>query len=1000
MNRERRSRLWVLVVVIVAIAICLIIAALLYSFQRTRTYNTRPLVLIHNPLNRDEVQVGEGVIIHATGRSQRGVEHIELWVDNELIAERDLVGQAASPLTLTKGWVPTSTGTHLIIVRAISADGVEGQSSIGVIAVDSGEVGGTIHTVEEGETLASIAEEYGTTPEEITEINPGMDSGGPAPGGSLEIPDEEPRDTGEDGGEGEPSAGEDAGDGGEPPAPEPESPSGEGVVEEVADRFGHPEEGMIGLQIEIPEIRTSNGLEELHCYVGFAGAPPIWYPDADGDQTTDEEFEILEVTDEYTGWDVAPFLVGNGATPIIFWPENEPLPLEVSCVGVAGGGTEALDLGHRAISIAPGFWNGVPTMIGASGPDGDFGFAFRVVPVGDHPRGIPMYLDPEMSSPINVRIDDRRILLRWDYEPEADEEPVDGFRVYLNGNLQWTEPADTFESGLPYEWLNPPCGSTYIFSVTAFRYGFPDGPESFPGITSTRTPAEDCTREIQINFLTLETFELGGDGNHEDRDGDIGPPYGSFFANEDSVFFSAVGPILMHMEGGLDLARGLHDYTLYDMADMAADSTWGFNTYPSRIVDIPPGGTFEFGFHIMDNDTGLCNSVSRRGCDDLICEGISGIYEENLNNVLDRYHEGTLESSNGRCAVSYSFGPAFGSPVGTGAEGQEPLPWIEIEDINIEEATGLMQIHVRNTGTATWPWRDLEVQLVSPEGYLPLRTITFPGYVLEAGQRDILEDPGLVVEPPLNACVVIDPNDQVLESAERAGTRTHNPVCPRLPDLEIRDVNYDAAGGGIQVTLRNSGDGAIERRRIVFHTLLPDGTPLDVGGSYPHSVMEPGEERLFNLSRVSESVRAQMAQGYSVVVNPDANIVESNHFNNSYHIPAAQRLWVYWYGIEAPESVGGVVEYDLDVYATSGDAVRHIADWHIGQDIDWGSCFDDEHCIRLFIDNEYDTNWFEVYGDEILELSLNIAHPRQLNRRHERRSCFWSRLRLGQPSGV
>ena len=311
------------------------------------------------------------------------------------------------------------------------------------------------------------------------------------------------------------------------------------------------------------------------------------------------------------------------------------------------------------------------------------------------------------------------------------------------GNLQWTETADTFESGLPYEWLNPPCGSTYIFSVTAFRYGFPDGPESIPGVTSTHTPAENCTREIQINFLTFETFELGGDGNHEDRDGDIGPPYGSFFANDEEVRFSAVGPFLMHMEGGLDLARGLYDYTLYDMADMAADDTWGFNGYPSLIVDVPAGGTFEFGFNIMDNDTGLCNSVSTRGCDDLICEGISGIYEENLNNVLDRHHEGTLQSSNRRCEVSYTFGPAFGSPVGTGAEGQEPLPWIEIEDINIDETTGLMQIHVRNTGTATWPWRDLEVQLVSPEGYLPLGTVTFPGYVLEAGQRDVLEEPGI-----------------------------------------------------------------------------------------------------------------------------------------------------------------------------------------------------------------------------------------------------------------
>ena len=89
MNDDRRSRLWVVVAVAIAIGICLVLAAFFYSFQRTRTFNTRPLVLIHAPLNKDEIEVGSGAIIHASARSQRGVDRIELWVDNELIAERE-----------------------------------------------------------------------------------------------------------------------------------------------------------------------------------------------------------------------------------------------------------------------------------------------------------------------------------------------------------------------------------------------------------------------------------------------------------------------------------------------------------------------------------------------------------------------------------------------------------------------------------------------------------------------------------------------------------------------------------------------------------------------------------------------------------------------------------------------------------------------------------------------------------------------------------------------
>jgi len=123
--------------------------------------------------------------------------------------------------------------------------------------------------------------------------------------------------------------------------------------------------------------------------------------------------------------------------------------------------------------------------------------------------------------------------------------------------------------------------------------------------------------------------------------------------------------------------------------------------------------------------------------------------------------------------------------------------------------------------------------------------------------------------------------------------------------------------------------------------------------------------------------------------------VESNHFNNRYHVPAAQRLWVYWYGIRAPESVAGVVEYDLDVYATSGAAIRHIADWHIGQDIEWRSCVDDAVCLHFYEDNEYDTSWFDIFGDENLELNVNISHPGSLTESLESVTVFGAESNWG-----
>ena len=974
MEKDRRSRLWIVAVVIVGVIICLIVAALLYSYQRTRTFNTRPLVMIHNPLNRDEIELGEGIIIHATGRSQRGVKRLELWVDNALIATRDAPNQSASPLTLTKSWFPTSEGTHLIVVRAITKDGVEGQSSVGVIAVNSGEVGGVVHTVTEGETLASIAEEFGTTPEEIEEMNPGTGLGDPAPGTDLEVPDTEPPAASDAG-----SAGDSIPEGeGAPPAAGSESPGDAGsVVDEVSDWFGHPEEGLVGLQIEIISLASTSGHPDaLHCYVGFAGAPPLWYPDSDNDQSTDESFGLVRISP--TGaelWDAETYLSGPGTTPVIFWPENEPLPFEVACVGVGGGGTEALDMGQLSVSVENSAWNGTTHSVPANGVDGSVRFTYRVIPVGDHPRGVPMFLDPDMTSPTNVHIDDRRISLRWDYVPDEDEEPIDGFRIYLNGNLQWVEMADARESGLPYEWLVPPCDTTYTFGVTAFRFGFPDGPESFPGVTMINTPAENCNREIQINFLTLETFDLGGDGNHEDRDGDIGPPYGWFYANDRGVYFDTRAPISHAAEGGLDLARGLTHNTIYDLSDMAADPTWGFGRMPSITVDIPPGGTFQFGFNIMDQDTGRCDDSDDPGCDDLICEGMSTIFEDNSTGALDHFQEGALDSENGRCRVHYSFGPTFGSPVGTGVEGAEPLPWIDVEEIMIDESTGLMQIHVRNTGTATWPWRDLEVQLETRSG-LPIRTITFPEYVLEVGQRDVLEDPGLLLEAPFDGCIVIDPNDQVLEAYERSGMLVHSSVCPELPDLEIRDVSFDTtAGGQLRVVARNSGDGPVANRRIVFHVISADGTPMEIGASYPHTIMAPGQERIFVIERVSETIREQMAQGYSVVINPEHIVPESNYDNNLFDVPAGKNLSVYWWGIWAPESFRDDAAYDLTAFVVSGGAMRQVVNWHIGQDVDWGSCFTDSYCIRLFPQSEYASGRFMVYGDEHFLIRATASNP-------------------------
>ncbi|MBU2611109.1 MAG: LysM peptidoglycan-binding domain-containing protein [Chloroflexi bacterium] len=906
---------------------------------------------------------------------------MELWVNDTLIAARDAPADATpTGLVLSAGWSPRLAGSHLLIVRAFAKDGTEGQATVAVEAVESGESETATHVVQEGETLESIAESYGTTPEELAGLNPGLDPGGPAPGDELLLPGDEPP-----AGEG----GAPAEEGGAPPVPEADPP---GALESVFDLYGLdvpllgvPFESLdffagepTGLRLEFLSLSTGAAYEQLHCYVGVANVPPRWYPDEDGDQTSDESFALEGARPgEDVYWSVEN-LSGDSA-PVFFWPRNRDLPVSVSCVGIRGGGTEAVELGRWENSISPSDWAGIIHGGGMVGADDAFEFAYlfwyRITRLGGGGGGVPLWLDHDMTPPTNARLDERSVSLRWDYNPRADEEAIDGFRVYLNGNLQWVEPADSRESMLPYEWFNPPCGTTYTFAVTAYRFGLPDGPESFPAIAILEQPARDCHREVQITFLTLETFDLGGDGRRPRHHGDLGPVYGSFFANEQRITFDTRSR--GSGGGSLDMPNGLRHNTLYNLGEMSADSRWRFSGMPSMIVDVPEGGTFQFGFHIMDQDIGRCRNASDPGCDDLICEGLSGIYNEDSAGAewrFDSHNEGTWTTEDGRCRVTYQWGPAAGSPVGPGVPGWEPLPWISLEDFVVDEATGGVQLNVRNTGTAAWPWRDLTIELQSREG-VSLGIYTWPDYVLEAGRRDTLEHPNMRLSAPFDACVMIDPYDDVLEEYERSGAMFHHPICPQVPDLVVTNVRYNPTGGGqINVTVQNVGE-ALRNRSLAFQTLLPDGSSLYFDG-WPNITLGPREARTFiNLGDVGERVRAQMSGGYSVVVNPHGAILESDATNNTFSVPAANSLMIRVMSLFAPWDYRYSVEFTLTAYAVSGDARRQVANLHF-TDMDWDSCNRSGGCAFHFAPSARSNSvyWFPIFGDEALEVRVRAAH--------------------------
>ncbi len=135
----------------------------------------------------------------------------------------------------------------------------------------------------------------------------------------------------------------------------------------------------------------------MHCYIGATGSLPRWYPDSDNDQATDESFEFTPGW----GWNISDYYAGNHA-PVIMWPGNENLALDISCTGVENDGTEAIQAGHLSLSIPSDNWDGVATWATSELQEDYFLLHYLVSHTTPDGRGIPVLLDPNMTPPTNL----------------------------------------------------------------------------------------------------------------------------------------------------------------------------------------------------------------------------------------------------------------------------------------------------------------------------------------------------------------------------------------------------------------------------------------------------------------------------------------------------------------------------------------------------------------------------------------------------------------------
>ena len=917
MNRHRSMLRIVLPLVILLFLALLAAVAIVLIRLQGEVSGDRPIVFIHSPANSEEIPVGHGVMVHATARFDRGLARLELWADGGMAGEAEAAeGDRPPALVLTVPWEPGAVGYPMLTVRAIGTEGEEGEAAIAVVAVEAGPAIGT-HVVEADETVASIAADYGASPAEVNDLNPGLPSTGPAAGDSLLVPlDFLPSDD---------------------PAPAPVSDAEAEPPEPVGEANPAPEES-VRIRLEALALDVDAAYESVHCYASVGLMPPAWIPDTDHDAATDESFAPLGGA----AWDIASHY-SDDAAPSFPWPNDEPLPFEMSCVGVRGGGTDAVELGQVALSIPSSEWDGVTRGAESEAAEGGFTLAYRVGPGEIY----NLDLDPGLLAPFNLRIDDRRQSLRWEYEPPEPTEgtpSIEGFLVFLNEGLMWSADSDVRESRLPDQWFTPPCNDEYVFTVRAFVDPYPEGPYSMPSnpvtVSGEGAGPEGCTREFLVSFLTLDTRDLGGDG---DRDpGDVGPVYGGVYVNEIGEEFDGRCPDPGFGEGIICGENALNHYTHYEMARLPWEAPGEVGSF---FVEVHEEESLMLTFSIADEDSGWNND------NDLVCAGGGEVswMELERGGVI----EGTIGSDErgddgeARCVMGYTV-TQVGGPVGA-AGGGVPLPWLDIVDRTDDRETGQIQVHVRNTGTAAWANHDLTMQLTDRRANV-ISQYTWPEVYLDPGApARVFTYPYASTGDVANVCVNIDPNDEVVELYEVYDTFHHGPICPVLPDLTLGEVQFDSESDRLLWTVTNEGEGEME------------DVELDVRVDYGNraSVMLPSNPRALYTLAPWETVvmewpghvldREDMLTGFTLTVDPNDEVVEESEDNNSAEVLAGAHLrfeWrgglLRWYPTHAYDDCGSYrirsareQDVTMEVFVESPYSSRRVASWSIERDVGW-----------------------------------------------------------------
>ena len=601
------GRTLTIVVVVLVILFCLAAAiaglAYFYFLVPAAEAEVEPTVLIDSPQHGDEVTIGMPVQVFATGSDPGKIARMELWVDGQLEqSQASALPDGTSPFPIMAMWVPDTPGNHTIVVRAYNMADGSGQASVSVTAVQPLEVppecqGDAVfeHEVQTGETVDGIAGGYEVTVEQVLACNPGLDpTVMPDPGSILLIPGfidgeaEGPPDDTPPPADAEEAPGvpEDAEElpGEELPPAEEEPPPGEEAPPEVEEPPEGPEieevppVPTVTLGFEALEFEVDQPYDEIYCMVQLVDYPMERIPETGSFNPGPGNY-----------WDIQAELAGMNSKQLSV--SGDTVRVEMDCYGWTG--INGWSLGHFVREHGDAEWTGEEIEVTAIADDGRwFRVVYRICPTFPcEPRPVPpapenlMHLSICPCAPV-PGCPPCPILNGMFWNWGGDEAEIEGFRLYRNDTMTIENDNPSARGMLvPSAFVDPPCGETWDYELTAY-----DGPPGI-GVESDQSNAESfagpaCTTSVVVTFETLHTGCIRPDPCGDPTCVSCLLPNWSGVVAANDQYYNRLIPL-----GAPDI----DSFTVHPVADL-------FSGNDTVTVELDPGQDLTLGMAIWDWD--------------------------------------------------------------------------------------------------------------------------------------------------------------------------------------------------------------------------------------------------------------------------------------------------------------------------------------------------------------------------------------------------------------